>query len=185
MGNKRLELRDGWAWLVLGKEQSRARTHFISRNGKAYALFGYDKEWQEAFELLRPTDRDMMQAYAYYQRLEYLIQAIEDWNDTEHVNEVLYGEMDLIEIDEAVYKLREILKDILEKAYSRLKARLKAQHEKLFRASHIEAEYGQEIVWKDMPRRELLQELQYGRLQETAETKTLYEMYDDGYRWEA
>lgn len=185
MGNKRLELRDGWAWLVLGKEKSRAREYLIKADKDASYIFAYKDEWQDAFQVRLPLINDIIPAKAYFNRLEKLIKSVEEYNDYEKANAVLYGEMDLVEISEEVYTLRDTLKRIIEKCYDRLKKRSEAVHEALVRANHIEAEYGSEIVWKDMSRREILQELQYGRLAETAETKTLYEMYDDGYRWEA
>ena len=185
MVNKRLELRNGWAWLVLGKDNSRARTYLINREHNTNYVFSYNSGWQEEFQVRLPTQADVLPANAYFQRLEVIIKEVEEYNDYEKANAVLYCETDLVEISAEVYALRDTLKRILEGCFDRLRKRAEAVHEALTRANQIENEYGSEVVWKDMPRRELLQELQYGRLQETAETKTLYEMYDNGYRWEA
>lgn len=184
MGKKRLELRNGWAWLVLGEENSRARTYIISAEHSGWFMFKQTDKWLSEFKVTIPRDSDVLPAAVYFNRLCHVIKTVEEYNDYENANALLYGEMDLVEIQDEVYALKDNLKKILEGCYERLRKRSIAVHEAIARANHIEDEYGKEIVWKDMPRRELLQELQYGRLMETAETKTLYEMYDDGYRWQ-
>ena len=185
---KRLELRNGWAWLVIGKESSRARTYLFQKD-KVGSL-QWDGDWEhnksvDEFCVRRPLKEDIVPASTYFLALSSVIKAVEEYNDYEKANEVLYGEMDLIEVDESVYELRDKLKRILENTYARLVARSKAVQEARERASHIAYEYGAEVVYKDKSRKEILEDLQYGRLAETAENKTLYEMYDDGYRFQA
>ncbi len=184
MGNKRLELQDGWATLVIGEELSRARKYIINVE-RSDGVFNWYGEWRSEFLVRKPTIGDVLPAEVYFRRLENAIKSCEEYNDYEKANALLYGEMDLVEITEEVYALRDKLKRILESTYDRLKKRSQAVHEALMRSHHIATEYEREIVYEKLSRKELLQELQYGRLEETAETKTLYEMYDDGYRWQA
>lgn len=185
---KRLELRNGWAWLVIGTEKSRARSYLFRRERVDLLVWNgcWDDNYnEEAFMVNRPLNTDLLPAQTYFLRLSQVIKDVEEYNDYEKANAVLYGEMELITIDEAVYALRDKLKKILEDTYARLVARSKAVQEAQDRASNIAREYGSEVVHKDKTRREILQDLQYRRLAETAENKTLYEMYDDGYRFQA
>lgn len=184
MENKRLELKDGWAVLVLGLDKSRARKYIVSAD-KSEGVFDWAGEWKATFFVRKPSLNDVLPAQVYFRRLEQAIKSCEEYNDFEKANALLYGEMDLVEIADEVYALRNNLKKILEKTYERLKKRSQAVHEAILRANHISGEYEREIVHDTLSRKELLQELQYRRLEENSKNKTLYEMYDDGYRWQA
>ena len=184
---RKLVLRDGWVYLQLGTDKSRARAYLFERGVGGLTWDGrFEDNYNAAeFTVRRPLNSDMLPAKTYYSALAEVIRDIEEYNDYERANALLYGGMDLITIDEAVYNLRDRLKKILEDTYARLVARSKAVQEARARAYHIYQEYGSEVVYKDKTRAEVLQDLQYHRLEETAENKTLYEMYDDGYRFRA
>ena len=184
MESKRLERFNNKVRIYLGKEDSRARQYFAyADRDRGHAV---PNKWADAFYVIEPDTRySTFPAADYFRNLQRVIASVESFNHKEQANMMLYGEPDYISIDEEVYALRDKFADILEKTYKRLEERIKVAHEAIVRANHIEYEYNREIVHKTLSRRELLQDLQYGRLAETAENKTLYEMYDDGYRWQA
>ena len=165
-----IEIREDGIWLYLGKEEDKYRKHMLWYLADACVLDGYHP-W---IDLKRPKGECRIKQGKELKGLRLSLRAIELYNKLTE---------EIITVDDSVYnRLKELEAEeqaAHEKAMQkRREERLRGIERERIRKQQLEQD--NVVLWKGMTRGELRDLIRRGLLVETSETKTLYEMYDDG-----